>query len=215
MIDLIKIGEELRDEYLNYLDTGIKLKYESARQERRKLFEEPGIILQPPYVELSNKYIGTKTLKETCIDLGLDSRFADFLNKGLFYSSEDKKERKLFPHQIESLKEAIVNKKNVVITTGAGSGKTECFSLPLLYRLVEELKAYPSEDRPRAMRCMILYPLNALAEDQMVRLRKTLDDELPDGSGPKKWLQTNCNGNIIYFGRYTGKTPPKWENRED
>ena len=36
MIDLIKVGEELRDEYLRYLDTGIKLRYEGARKERRE-----------------------------------------------------------------------------------------------------------------------------------------------------------------------------------
>ena len=134
MIDLIKIGEELQKEYLDYLDTGIKLRYESARRERRKLFEEPGVLLQPPFVELSTKYIGQKSLSETCKELDLDKDFSDFINSGLFYSVDDGSEKKLFKHQIESLKEAIKNKRNVVITTGTGSGKTECFLLPLFYR---------------------------------------------------------------------------------
>lgn len=214
MIDLIKIGEQLRDEYLRYLDTGIKLRYESARTERRKLFEQPGMLLQPPFVEIANKYIGHKTMRDVCKDLKLDESFADFINSGLFFSESATpvSERKLFDHQVKALQESVINNKHVVVTTGTGSGKTECFLLPTLYRIVEESKN--NIQRMHAMRCMILYPLNALAEDQMVRLRKTLDDNRPNCDGPKTWIRNNCHNNLITFGRYTGKTPKQWENKE-
>lgn len=58
------------------------------------------------------------------------------------------------------------------------------------------------DQRPAAMRCLILYPMNALVEDQLSRLRKALDsDEV------HSWMDQNLKGNRIYFGRYTRKTP--------
>ncbi len=55
--------------------------------------------------------------------------------------------------------------------------------------------------RPYALRAVILYPLNALVEDQLRRLRRTL--ESPD---VHNWLDQNRRGNRILFGRYTGQT---------
>lgn len=59
-----------------------------------------------------------------------------------------------------------------------------------------------NETRPSGVRALILYPMNALVEDQMTRLRKALDSD--DSRG---WLRENLNGNRIYFGRYNSNTP--------
>ena len=56
--------------------------------------------------------------------------------------------------------------------------------------------------RPAAIRALILYPLNALVEDQLARLRDGLD-----GPAARAWFNSNRNGNRFYFGRYTGRTP--------
>ena len=58
------------------------------------------------------------------------------------------------------------------------------------------------ENRDSAVRALILYPMNALVEDQLSRLRKSLVSEKAE-----KWFQNNRNGNRFYFGRYTGMTP--------
>jgi len=58
------------------------------------------------------------------------------------------------------------------------------------------------ENRDVAVRAMILYPMNALVEDQLTRLRRALDSDLA-----REWFQNNRNGNRIYFGRYNGVTP--------
>lgn len=63
-------------------------------------------------------------------------------------------------------------------------------------------RAHEVEGRLSAVRALVLYPLNALAEDQMVRLRKALDDD-----GTRTWLDTHRLGNRFWFGRYTGWTP--------
>ena len=128
----------------------------------------------------------------------------------------------------------VVNKKDIVVTTGTGSGKTECFLFPLLAELARDSSSWPAcpnpaEDRKwwqnnqsswrgqwthtgrkeenlHAVRAIILYPLNALVEDQLRRLRSTLDSD-----NVHNWLNNQRAGNRILFGRYTGETPVSGE----
>ncbi len=58
------------------------------------------------------------------------------------------------------------------------------------------------ENRPAAVRALIVYPMNALVEDQLSRLRKALDS-----AKARKWFAEHSGGNRIYFGRYNGATP--------
>ena len=56
--------------------------------------------------------------------------------------------------------------------------------------------------RRAAVRALVLYPMNALVEDQMVRLRRALDS-----SDQIAWLNSNLDRHRFYFGRYTSQTP--------
>jgi hypothetical protein len=56
--------------------------------------------------------------------------------------------------------------------------------------------------RPAAVRAMILYPMNALVEDQLARIRKALDSDLA-----RRTMDEYFGGNRVFFGRYTSKTP--------
>jgi DEAD/DEAH box helicase domain-containing protein len=58
------------------------------------------------------------------------------------------------------------------------------------------------EKRNAAVRALIIYPMNALVEDQLVRLRRALDSD-----EARKSLDEHTQGNRIFFGRYTGATP--------
>ena len=58
------------------------------------------------------------------------------------------------------------------------------------------------ESRTAAVRALIVYPMNALVEDQLSRLRRALDSD-----AARKWFETRRKGNRIYFGRYNGGTP--------
>lgn len=89
--------------------------------------------------------------------------------------------RPLYEHQLSSLKRA-QNGRNLVVATGTGSGKTECFLLPVLDDALQ--------NQGPGVRAIVVYPLNALANDQLGRLRNLLP-ALPE----------------ITFGRYTGDTP--------
>ncbi|MFN7210516.1 MAG: DEAD/DEAH box helicase, partial [Aggregatilineales bacterium] len=132
---------------------------------------------------------------------------------------------KLYQHQWQAVRAALEDKRDIVVTTGTGSGKTETFLLPLFAELARESGAWQAAQppaterlwwrhgkarcsqwehiqRPAAMRALILYPLNALVEDQLRRLRQAL-------GSPEvlQWLNAARGGNRITFGRYTGITP--------
>ncbi|MBP2146120.1 hypothetical protein J2129_001574 [Methanofollis sp. W23] len=60
----------------------------------------------------------------------------------------------------------------------------------------------PTTGRPAAVRAMLIYPMNALVEDQLSRLRRALDSDTA-----REWFRKRRDGNHFYFGRYTGITP--------
>src|SRR5690606_21553573 len=80
-----------------------------------------------------------------------------------------------------------------------GSGKTESFLFPLLYNILSQKS---NNSVHEGIKGLVLYPLNALAEDQMRRLRRTLSSE-----EVVKWFKETFDNNFITFGRYTGATP--------
>lgn len=61
--------------------------------------------------------------------------------------------------------------KNLIVTTGTGSGKTECFIIPIINHLLREAE---KGELSSGVRAILIYPMNALANDQMKRLRKLL-----------------------------------------
>ncbi len=66
-----------------------------------------------------------------------------------------------------------------------------------------------NEHREASVRGLILYPMNALVEDQMSRLRQALDSP-----AARSWFDQNRSGNRFYFGRYNSATPrPGYEYR--
>ena len=90
----------------------------------------------------------------------------------------------LYSHQEQAIR-AIHEGSTTLISTGTGSGKTECF----LYPIVSRCLSLRDEGALPGISAVIIYPMNALAEDQLMRLRSLLA-----GTG-------------IPFGMYVGKTP--------
>ncbi|MDP4217938.1 MAG: DEAD/DEAH box helicase [Bacteroidota bacterium] len=196
----LKIWQDLQSLYLKYINTALAIKQKLLEVEREELFRQPDAICKPPIIELVPRYSEYCTVRKAMEELELDSRFVEFASTGLF-PNRNGTESKLYRHQFDALKEALVDRKNIVATTGTGSGKTECFLIPLLYDIfLEKIRA--REKRPAAVRALILYPLNALAEDQMRRLRRSLSSHAALSE-----LEKYPNKPRISFGRYTGITP--------
>lgn len=123
----------------------------------------------------------------------LDSAvFKDSLNNNA--EEEDmsfKKDVHPYKHQVESWNETLNNNKSIVVTTGTGSGKTECFMVPVLKDLLDE-KQRMGNVNP-GVQAIFLYPLNALIASQRKRVHAWCD-----ALSPK-----------VTYGIYTGDTPPE------
>lgn len=225
MHDLVGAYQRLDRIYHLYIKSAFPLRYRALADERDTLLQQPGILSRPPLVEPVPIYPSSgMNLSAAAYQLPPEYRDLAHLGQEIFDSNIP-----LYQHQWESLREVIVNQRDLVVTTGTGSGKTECFLLPLFAQLAQESQNWPTcpsapinhrwwdtdvnpngsrlsqwahAPRPKALRALILYPLNALVEDQLRRLRKALE-----APSVHQWLDQNRGGNRITFGRYTGQTP--------
>lgn len=220
-IDAFAAFSSLKDALLRYYDTPFGLANESLMEERRALLDKDGGLYREPLLELRSAYRTTgRSVVESSLSAGLSSAEAEFFTSGLIEPG-----LQLYTHQEASLRSALCEGKNIVLTPGTGSGKTEAFLLPILGQLVKESRRWggegsgasewwgdarasyspmrtPVAGRTAAVRALILYPMNALVDDQLVRLRRALDS-----TETHEWLDQHRNGHRFYFGRYTGATP--------
>lgn len=217
----ISVFERLREDFFRYYGTPYRLRDELIQRERDDLLDAEGVSWREPWVEAIRDYELTGEGFEAAAEAaGAPEGFAEFARCGLIDFPD------VFKHQRDALHHGLKG-RNVVITAGTGSGKTESFLLPLLASIFEESERWGGptgtgpqwwgtpghefvpqrggEDpkaRPPGMRAVLLYPMNALVEDQLGRLRRALDSRKA-----RTWLDTNRDGHRIYFGRYTGNTP--------
>ena len=134
-------------------------------------------LLKGPYVSLSRPFRqGT----------GVDTLVAENLLHPHLRQRIPKEITRFYSHQERAIR-AMANGRTTLISTGTGSGKTECF----LYPIVSQCLNLRDQGAPPGISSVIVYPMNALAEDQLMRLRGLLA-----GTG-------------IPFGIYIGKTPER------
>lgn len=230
MLDPLSVFEHIKKYYISFLNTGYRVSDADLEHKREELLQKPGAITTDPIIELIPMYqscgFGTSDIDSHQFwahdtPREVKEAWSQLISAGLIDSSNE-----FYTHQIEMLRRGIVAGKPGIATSGTGSGKTESFLLPILAALVDEGVHWASPDivsaepwwktdkpfdfyrkgtkRPVAVRAMILYPMNALVEDQMVRLRKALDSDEAQAV-----MHEKLNGNRIYFGRYTSATKGK------
>ncbi|MEG9340523.1 DEAD/DEAH box helicase [Klebsiella pneumoniae] len=139
---------------------------------------------------------------------------------------------KLYTHQLDMLKRGVQPAMPGIVTSGTGSGKTESFLLPVLAQIVKEASGWPKSPslkcwqpwwhngvntqptfmreaeasaRPKAVRALILYPMNALVEDQMVRMRRALDSREAHEA-----MDLHLGGNRIFFWSLYWRNESHW-----
>src|SRR6266567_4042807 len=138
------------------------------------------LLAKGPLLEATPPYQHGATLS-ALVDEGILCRaFATLNSSSLPFG------RPLYVHQEQAIRK-ITAGRNVVVASGTGSGKTESFLLPILDSLTAE---HASNGLGPGVRALLLYPMNALANDQIKRLRQVL------AATPH-----------ISFGRYVGDTP--------
>lgn len=193
--------DELHSSLKDYIEATYHIGDAALIEQRRTLLDRAGVTHQIPYLESTPKYqVGQKFADITglppaalAVYAALSKRDGD--NARLLFDPP-------YRHQGDAIRHALINGNNLVIMTGTGSGKTESFLLPILGKFAREAAEHPEAfGDQRGARALLLYPMNALVNDQLGRLRAIFGD-------PRLVkLFTEWAGRPPTFARYTSRTP--------
>ncbi len=213
------VSEHIRNNYAKFLLDWRWTNNNELRDELFKIWscEEPeqGGMISKPLIESSFAYKSSnkKIIDKSILEIPNANRFIEHLKylekiqsvdhiigfndinylKELFYKNFNANrfpiDRILYEHQYLSLIKSLIDKKDLIISAGTGSGKSECFIIPALIKLFGETD---EQLKTPGVRILIIYPMNALINSQMKRLQSILGNQ--DKSRPQ-----------IRFGFYTSK----------
>lgn len=173
-------SKQIVDFYRSYLLTTFQTIDDKYNCQLKAELEKDGTISNGPYVSVSDSYEKGKTISELVDEQVLCESMLNL-------AKLDPYARRLYRHQVEAILKA-GEEKNLIITTGTGSGKTECFLIPIVNELLTEEEAGTLDS---GIRALIVYPMNALVNDQIQRLRE---------------LFASYEGCSITYGKFTGET---------
>mgnify|MGYP004701645989 FL=1 len=155
-------------------------------------------IAREPYIETSASYKkitdGIKNSKQ--IEQGIKEFLLKLVEESLGIFPDP------FEHQVKAM-EYFLSGRDLFVSTGTGSGKTECFLWPIIAKCFDEAKNHPKTFKLEAVRTLIIYPMNALVSDQLARFRKIIGSEKFREILARDTQATR----IPHFGMYTGRTP--------
>jgi len=173
MLQPFDVAGAVLDSYRRYVRSSFPLRDDVLDAERERLIDER-LLWAEPYVSLGRP--GTTGPKLASLTDLLDPR-----TLALPWGFDD-----LYDHQHRAIRRLSSLRadgpQNTLVLSGTGSGKTESFLLPIIDACIRD----PSP----GVRAVVLYPMNALANDQLNRL-----DRLLGGSAE------------VTYGRYTGDAP--------
>jgi ATP-dependent helicase YprA (DUF1998 family) len=192
-----QVAEQLQQRLQRYLEAQYHIRNTGLIEERRALLSETGAIAQHPFLETTPTYrIGDQYAK-----LGLPTPVGETLAELAEWRPGIGVFPKPYSHQADSLSCFFKDGADLIVATGTGSGKTECFLFPVLGHLLLEGAHRRASFQTAGCRALLLYPMNALVSDQVSRLRKLFGDErLRD-------LFRQRYGRHPRFGMYTSRTP--------
>ena len=179
----IAASRAIGESYLRYLKARYAPADDDLRAELYESLDHGFRSTRGPFLQAASAYQKGESLQTLIADGLMHPRLQELDHDVL------PPDRPLYRHQEMALRKA-ADGRNLVIATGTGSGKTECYLLPILDHLLREADAGTLGEP--GVRAMLLYPMNALANDQMIRIRG-LTRPFPN----------------ITFGRYTGATPER------
>ncbi|MCY2995079.1 MAG: DEAD/DEAH box helicase [Planctomycetota bacterium] len=178
-INPVQFAHGVCDEFLRYLFSAFPLSDPDLAGQARKLLERPSSLDIPlvkgPFVSLSESFAKGESIQKLAQDGILHPVMPGLIGYPTMYL-----------HQ-QQVFEAVRGGHHVLVSTGTGSGKTESF----LYPIVHDLLRQRDQGVTSGLAAILVYPMNALANDQLDRLRDML------------------GGTGITFGQWVGTTPDK------
>ncbi len=167
------LAEQLQTQYLRYIHTAFPMRRPALLAEFERLVYEEKLLWREPFISLSPTFQPGGTL-------------TDLVNEGVLSPQIHRAHwgfDALHAHQAQAARHlsTLGQPRNTLVATGTGSGKTEAFLIPIIDHCLRT--------NTSGVQAILLYPMNALINDQLKRLRHLL------------------RGTGVRFGRYTGDTP--------
>lgn len=174
----IETTEQIQEDYMNFFLTSFSPNNPEFMQKLQEISHKTTYLWKGPYIAIPPKPKLGGSFREF-----EKERIEDKVKDAFFYIN------RLYKHQEEAIRH-VLDGNNTIIAVPTGSGKTEIFMIPILQY------CYQNRDK-RGTKAILIYPMNALAKDQVERLRKILwklNQGLPEEEK-------------ITFAIYTGDTP--------
>jgi ATP-dependent helicase YprA (DUF1998 family) len=147
----VRALDHIIDEYRDYLLTEFRAKDPALREALERELESPRFLAQEAFYQAHRPFKPGKKWSE----LPIDPKFARVLK-------ERSRSERAFQHQSLAIEELLSESpRSVVVSTGTGSGKTECFLVPVLQNALTDAATF----KRSGLTAVLLYPMNALATD--------------------------------------------------
>ncbi|MBI5899705.1 MAG: DEAD/DEAH box helicase [Rhodocyclales bacterium] len=159
---VVESVRHLIGQYRSFIRSSYRLADPKLREQFEAHVDGAEVLVKGPYVTLSRDFVAGMPLADVLASGCGHRQLAGF--HWPFGSAA------LFAHQEASLR-AVEAGRNIIVKTGTGSGKTESFLLPVLSGVLR-LK----QQGVQGPKAILLYPMNALANDQLTRLRELVRD---------------------------------------
>ena len=174
-LDALRLVEEMRDRAVSLATSENYVRDSKIARRAEAIWSGPGReggLVSELWIQGA---FPSKQSDDSLSSLAKEALFPTDLVKYLDINNKFPAGRLLFEHQSKSIRAARQalpqGRPSIVVTAGTGAGKTESFLLPILSGLWDR----PRKKGANGMRCLILYPMNALVTDQVTRLYELLD----------------------------------------
>src|SRR5437870_1125000 len=175
MFNPLRATETIHNTYFDFFETTFSPNNPELAARLREL-KDHGYIWRSPYISVSQPYVEGMNLQDFIRANSMSSGLAE----GFSYI------KRLYSHQENGIRNLLAG-RSTVISSGTGSGKTEAFMIPILESLLVQ-------NSSPGVKAIIVYPMNALANDQVERLRRIL------------FVLNKGKSRKITFAIYTGNT---------
>lgn len=183
-MDAFRLRDELIGEYAFYVSSFVRINDSRISKQVHESIDG-GALWPDPLIQLNPQFEPGHTVEELVREGKLHPECARIFSlKG--YDAPPTPLR-LHRHQEQAI-EAAQAGVNYVLTTGTGSGKSLCYFIPIVDSILKD----PEAGRGK-IKAIVVYPMNALANSQMIALESFLHENYQGKEGP------------VTFSRYTGQ----------
>ncbi|QEE14482.1 DEAD/DEAH box helicase [Promethearchaeum syntrophicum] len=154
----------IQEQYKSFIRSYQKFNNPKIRDWVHKQIESGGFIYQNPVIDISPQYKKGKKLEDFISDSTLHQEISD-----IFWADKDNKSIKIHPyiHQEQAIQKTVAENKNIIVSTGTGSGKSMCFWIPIVSHCLNVKGS-------KGVKTIVIYPMNALANSQYLDIVERL-----------------------------------------